>query len=259
MIVIEQALLLFSEERLSSMFVSRDTNYSDHVESDQASSTSTDGSGSGSSSNVTAIIIGVVVGGVAAIAITAGILFFLYKKRRWDRIRRREEQLLAYHIQAGWKAEDAELATMAGRPSSSLSIYRAHSADINDRPPAYQTLHVPVYDPSRYRNIDIPPAVQFSARQAQSQPVDNASVRASSHLRNQPVSHLNDDSPLPQLLQPPRLSFLGHSPESTRDSIQSDSLFQATVVPADSSTLDQTPRPPRRPKPVLSRLITNLN
>ncbi|KAF7122445.1 hypothetical protein CNMCM5793_000470 [Aspergillus hiratsukae] len=130
------------------MFLSRDTDYSGHVESDHASSTSTDGSGSGSSSNVTAIIIGVVVGGVAAIAITAGILFFLYKKRRWDRIRRREEQLLSYHTQAGWKADDAELATMAGRPSSSLSAYRAHSADINDRPPAYQTLHVPVYDPS---------------------------------------------------------------------------------------------------------------
>ncbi|EDP50219.1 conserved hypothetical protein [Aspergillus fumigatus A1163] len=30
---------------------------------------------------------------------------------------------------------------MRGRPSSSLSIYRAHSADINDQPPAYQILH----------------------------------------------------------------------------------------------------------------------
>ncbi|RHZ72900.1 hypothetical protein CDV55_101459 [Aspergillus turcosus] len=242
------------------MFLSRDTDYSGHVETDPASSTSTNGSGSGSSSNVTAIIIGVVVGGVAAIAITAGILFFLYKKRRWDRIRRREEQLLAYHTQAGWKADDAELATMPGRPSSSFSFYRAHSADINDRPPAYQTLHVPVYDPSRYRNIDIPPAAQFSAmRQAQFQPDDNASGRVPSQLRNQPVPRLNDNSPLPQLLQPPRPSFLEVSPDSTRDSIQSDSLFQATVVPADSSTLDQTPRPPRRPKPVLSRLITNLN
>jgi hypothetical protein len=149
---------------------------------------------------------------------------------------------------------------MAGRPSSSFSFYRAHSADINDRPPAYQSVHVPVYDPSRYRNIDIPPAVQFSAmRQAQFQPADNASGGVSSHLRNQPVSHLNNDSSLPQLLQPPRPSFLGPSPDSTRDSIQSDSLFQATVVPADSSTLDQIPRQPRRPKPVLSRLITNLN
>ncbi|RHZ62785.1 uncharacterized protein CDV56_106830 [Aspergillus thermomutatus] len=242
------------------MVLSRDTTYSGHVESDHASSTPTDGSGSGSSNNVTSIIIGVVVGGVAAIAITAGILFFLYKKRRWDRIHRREEQLLAYHIQAGLKADDAELATMPGRPSSSLSIYRAHSDDINDQPPAYQTLHVPVYDPSRYRDIDIPPAVKLAAmRQPPLQPVDNASVRVSSQLRNQPVPHLNDDSPLPQLLQPPAPSFLGPSPDSTRDSIQSDSLFQANVVPVDSSTLEQMPRPPRRPKPVLSRLITNLN
>ncbi|KAF4244951.1 hypothetical protein CNMCM8980_009905 [Aspergillus fumigatiaffinis] len=242
------------------MVISRDTSYSGHVESDHASSTSTDGSGSGSSSNVTAIIIGVVVGGVAAIAITAGILFFLHKKRRWDRIHRREEQLLEYHIQAGWKAEDAELATMRGRPSSSLSIYRAHSDDISDRPPAYQTLHVPVYDPSRYRDIDVPPAVQFSAiRQPPLQPIDNAPARVSSQLRNQPVSHPNDDSPLPQLLQPPGPLFLGTSPDSTRDSIQSDSLFQATAAPAESSTLDRTARLPRRPKPVLSRLITNLN
>ncbi|EAW25284.1 uncharacterized protein NFIA_107760 [Aspergillus fischeri NRRL 181] len=242
------------------MVISRDTNYSGHVESDHASSTSTDGSGSGSSSNVTAIIIGVVVGGVAAIAITAGILFFLYKKRRWDRIRRREEQLLEYDIQAGLKSEDAELATMRGRPSSSLSVYRAHSDDISDRPPAYQTLHVPVYDPSRYRDINVPPAVQFSAmRQPPLQPADNAPARVSSQFRNQPVSHPNDDSPLPQLLQPPGPVFRGTSPDSTRDSIQSDSLFQATVAPADSSTLDRTARLPRRPKPVLSRLITNLN
>ncbi|KAH1436000.1 hypothetical protein KXX32_007464 [Aspergillus fumigatus] len=236
------------------MVISRDTNYSSHVESDHASLTSTDDPGPGSSSNVTAIIIGVVVGGVVAIAITAGILFFLHKKRRWDRIRRREEQLLQYHIQAGLKSEDAELATMRGRPSSSLSIYRAHSADINDQPPAYQTLHVPVYDPSRYRYIDVPPAVQFSSmRQPPFQPVDNAPARVSSQLRNQPVS------PLPQLLQPPGPVFLGTSPDSTRDSIQSDSPFQATLAPADSSTLDRTARLPRRPKPVLSRLITDLN
>ncbi|GFF28114.1 hypothetical protein IFM46972_02259 [Aspergillus udagawae] len=242
------------------MVISRDTNDSGHVESDHASSTSTDSPGSGSSNNVTSIIIGVVVGGVAAIAITAGILFFLYKKRRWDRIRRHEEQLLEYHIQAGLKADDAELGTMRGRPSSSLSMYRAHSDDISDRPPAYQTLHVPVYDPSRYRDIDITPTMQFSTmRQPPLQPVDNAHVRVPPQLRDQLVSHLNDDSPLPQLLQPPGRSFLGTSPDSTRDSIQSDGLFQATVVPADSSTLDQTARLPRRPKPVLSRLITNLN
>jgi hypothetical protein len=149
---------------------------------------------------------------------------------------------------------------MRGRPSSSLSMYRAHSDDISDRPPAYQTLHVPVYDPSRYRDIDITPTVQFSTmRQQPLQPVDNAPVRVPPQLRDQLVSHLNDDSPLPQLLQPPGPSFLGTSPDSTRDSIQSDGLFQATVVPADSSTLDQTARLPRRPKPVLSRLITNLN
>jgi hypothetical protein len=195
-----------------------------------------------------------------SVSVTAGILFFLHKKRRWDRIHRREEQLLEYHIQAGWKAEDAELATMRGRPSSSLSIYRAHSDDISDRPPAYQTLHVPVYDPSRYRDIDVPPAVQFSAiRQPPLQPIDNAPARVSSQLRNQPVSRPNDDSPLPQLLQPPGPLFLGTSPDSTRDSIQSDSLFQATAAPAESSTLDRTARLPRRPKPVLSRLITNLN
>ncbi|KAL2861770.1 hypothetical protein BJX68DRAFT_11652 [Aspergillus pseudodeflectus] len=55
----------------------------------------------GSSSKTTSIIIGVVVGGVAAIAITAGIMFFFIKKRKWDKIRQCEERLIDYQLATG--------------------------------------------------------------------------------------------------------------------------------------------------------------
>ncbi|KAL4922492.1 hypothetical protein BDW62DRAFT_172637 [Aspergillus aurantiobrunneus] len=59
----------------------------------------------GSSNKTTQVIIGVVVGGVAAIAITAGIIFFLIKKRKWDRLRQCEERLIDYQLTTGYSSK----------------------------------------------------------------------------------------------------------------------------------------------------------
>ncbi|KAL5342800.1 hypothetical protein BJX70DRAFT_355780 [Aspergillus crustosus] len=61
--------------------------------------------GDSGNNKTTQIIIGVVVGGVAAIAITAGIIFFLVKKRKWDRIRKCEERLIDYQLATGYSSK----------------------------------------------------------------------------------------------------------------------------------------------------------
>ncbi|KAL4891008.1 hypothetical protein BDV59DRAFT_203997 [Aspergillus ambiguus] len=84
------------------------------------------------------IIIGVVVGGVATIAISAdaagpvtvGIFFILLKKRKWDRIRRYEEQLLV--MRASSSAEYNKAQTVTPEPYSTAS-QRPVSINISKR------------------------------------------------------------------------------------------------------------------------------
>ncbi|KAB8070168.1 hypothetical protein BDV29DRAFT_194313 [Aspergillus leporis] len=132
-----------------------------------------------SDSSTNQIIIGTVLGAVAAIAITAGVLFFLLKKRRWDRVRRYEEEMLVMHASMGYKPGDAAMGPP--RPSSSMLSYNQYqpqeSTHTHPRgrlsgdtpPPAYTT--IPAYDPSRYHAISqLPPTVKIN-RPTQVNPV----------------------------------------------------------------------------------------
>ncbi|PLB54599.1 hypothetical protein P170DRAFT_432227 [Aspergillus steynii IBT 23096] len=253
-----------------------------HIRYEDPESTDTSSSSNASRDR---IIIGVVVGGVAAIAITAGILFVLLKKRKWDRIRRYEERVLAAHAADGtsghgYKAYgfapgDLELGDT--RASSSLSWtyggapqsleqnpgpgpepgqhqnqsqsqrQRRESHDSVSPPPAYQPL--PVYDPSRYSGIGIstlPAAVKPSWKKGSSR--GSLSMSGSGSGAN---PHRNSTTYIGGLDLPSdqRGGSLGRaSPEGPR-SMESE---------GGEASSGQGVRGPRRPKPVLSRLITNL-
>ncbi|BAE59231.1 unnamed protein product [Aspergillus oryzae RIB40] len=133
------------------------------------------------------IIIGVVLGCVAAIAITAGILFFLLKKRRWDRIRQYEEDMLVMQAPMGYTPQGCPSGSQGierPRPYSSMYSYsqpreqnHTHPRGRLSRdtpPPAYTT--IPAYDPSKYQAISqLPPSVKIN-RPTQVDPVEMASI-----------------------------------------------------------------------------------
>ncbi|CBF85424.1 uncharacterized protein ANIA_01716 [Aspergillus nidulans FGSC A4] len=109
------------------------------------SRTTADYTGSGSDSvqhgpsdKTTRIVVGVVVGGVAAIAITAGIIFFFMKKRKWDRIRQCEERLIDYQLTTGYSSK---LQSRSVTPEDYLSM-------VTSSPPAASTVTTYAYDPS---------------------------------------------------------------------------------------------------------------
>ncbi|KAI9042644.1 mannose-6-phosphate isomerase [Aspergillus affinis] len=260
-----------------------DAFHHNHVRSDDYEST--DSSSSSSNTSRDRIIIGVVVGGVAAMAITAGILFVLFKKRKWDRIRRYEERVLAAHTTEGtsghgYKAYgfalgDLELGdtrassslswTYGGAPQSpeqeesgqhqSQSQHQRQGQGHRERreshdsspPPAYQPL--PVYDPSRYSGIGIsrlPAAVKPSWMMGSR---GSMAMSGSGSDRDQHRHSTTYIGGLDQSLdQRARSSLSRSSPEGSR-SFESEERETLT---------GQGGRGPRRPKPVLSRLITNL-
>ncbi|KAE8352606.1 hypothetical protein BDV28DRAFT_134796 [Aspergillus coremiiformis] len=203
------------------------------------------------------IIIGVVLGCVAVIAITAGILFILFKKRRWDHIRRHEEGMLAMHTSMGYKPEEclSSNPTM-GRPRPYSSFYSYSQPQDQNRihprgrqsgdtpPPAYTTL--PAYDPSRYHAISqLPPTVKVH-RPTQVNPVSTFETRPFSFIRGV-------EQPYTGPAEMQRSSFLAHQRDPSSESSQSMDSDKTTNF---SRPLEGS-QSLRRPKPVLSRLVTN--
>ncbi|EYE99726.1 uncharacterized protein EURHEDRAFT_27652 [Aspergillus ruber CBS 135680] len=188
-------------------------------------------------------IIGAVVGGVAVIAITAGILFFLIKKHRWDQIRQREKALLALHAPPpAYDSSDTSNSSRSSRkpfPSpllppvpvptparpASVSIptsYQCHvSRDIEEQLPAYDAPSIPVYDPSRYQ-------------QQQQQPFRPTSTVT---LNSGPLHYFTGDTLYRQRSSQLSVPFQGH-----RHTIQSvpalyiGSQESGTGVPASNSS-----------------------
>ncbi|KAE8382941.1 hypothetical protein BDV26DRAFT_195563 [Aspergillus bertholletiae] len=197
------------------------------------------------------IIVGVVLGCVAVIAITAGILFILFKKRRWDRIRQYEESMLAMHAPIGYPGDYQGMERP--RPYSSMYSYSRPQEQPRGTlagespPPAYTT--IPAYDPSRYHAISQLPPTKKISRPTQVDPVAKVEERPFSFIRGV------------------EQQYTGPS-ESHRSSSQAEqrglSLESSRSMDSDSSTTNFS-RPLdgvqslRRPKPVLSRLVTNFN
>ncbi|KAL4770431.1 hypothetical protein BDW60DRAFT_78833 [Aspergillus nidulans var. acristatus] len=300
------------------------------------SRTTADYTGSGSDSEqhgpsdkTTRIVVGVVVGGVAAIAITAGIIFFFMKKRKWDRIRQCEERLIDYQLATGYSSKlqsrsvtpEDYLSMVASSPpaASTATTYaydpsavaagqgqgqghgqgngsgsraRGMSAPASTTlsnsvasvspeapPPAYQSLH-PRYDPSRYSQISTRFSSSFDIPRSSTSTFGNGNGNAAAATpATGGYSVLGVQGHNPSLgveqqqgLQYPQYQY-HPGPRPVANWPSSSSAVPTTttgtaassapnIAPASTrgsrSQSESGERGPRRPRPVLSRLITNL-
>lgn len=228
-------------------------------------------------------------------SVTAGILALIFKKRKWDHIRRREEALLALHAPPTYDSSSDNNNTttttttttdngdrwtstsLPGRkvhPSSPIpSVQYQVSRDIEEQPPAYETHAIPVYDPSRYHQQQQHYHNQHHFRPASALTINSGYLH---HLTNDPA---HAPRPSSQLSAPFRgyrhtmqggLEGAGIRSSSARGQDHRQErravsrLNSSSSVPVDmndTSSNNNGPgtgtRPPRKPKPVLSRLITN--
>ncbi|RDW81391.1 uncharacterized protein DSM5745_04948 [Aspergillus mulundensis] len=319
----------------------------------------------GPSDKTTRIIVGVVVGGVAAIAsasllyltytptrrvtytlrglerlmsvccaVTAGIIFFFMKKRKWDRIRQCEERLIDYQLATGYSSKahsrsatpEDYLSMMAqsppptsttapnmyaydtsagavgqghgqghvqgqGQGQRSGSRARGMSAPASTTlsistvspeapPPAYQSLH-PRYDPSRYSQISTRFSSSFEIPRSSTGTFGTGSgagpAGSASSVSGVQSYNLNPSlgTQYPQYQYQPGgtasasasgsgsvsnwLSSTTSVPTSTTGTTTTVSAGpNGTSTRGSRSRSESGERGPRRPRPVLSRLITNL-
>ncbi|KAL2818784.1 hypothetical protein BDW59DRAFT_151830 [Aspergillus cavernicola] len=264
---------------------------------------------SGSSDKTTAIIIGVVIGGVAAIAITAGIIFFLIKKRKWDRIRQCEERLLDYQLATGYSSKmgsrsvtpedhlnmmasqqprtstttttttttypysstynpsDPQASESGNRPGSrargmsapASTTLQSHSQSSAPEapPPAYQTLHQR-YDPSQYSRM----SSSFEFPRSSTSTIGNGNPSRSTGGLSISVPGHNHNPTGGSSLSPPEPStYHQYQPWSSRvrsATTPSGSNNASARGSGSGSGSDSERLNPQRPRPVLSRIITNL-
>ncbi|BCS20968.1 uncharacterized protein APUU_21400A [Aspergillus puulaauensis] len=269
--------------------------------------------------------------------VTAGIIFFLIKKRKWDRIKQCEERLIDYQLTPGTGTgyssklnsrsvtpEDyqvyypmtspppptsttaatapaayphypqaptqAQTGGQQDRPalghrtrgmsapaSTTLSTLttgqpqpqaqtRAQHLTPESPPPAYQTLHAR-YDPSRYSQISARFSSAFDGPRSSSSTVGNPNrntrgYTVSGMLPTTPESSswFQQQQQQSYQYQPgPAVSGSGSGPASTWTS-SSGAVTTTASSSSNSASRESTSeeRGPRRPRPVLSRLITNL-
>lgn len=265
---------------------------------------------------------------IFGLPVTAGIIFFLIKKRKWDRIKQCEERLIDYQLTPGTGTgyssklnsrsvtpEDYQVyypMTSPPPPTSTTAAtapaaYPYPQAQAQDRPalghrtrgmsapasttlstlttgqpqpqpqtraqhltpesppPAYQTLHAR-YDPSRYSQISARFSSAFDGPRSSSSTAGNPNrntrgYTVSGMLPTTPESSswFQQQQQAYQYQPGPAVSGSGSGPASTWTS---SSGAVTTTAPSSSnnnpreSTSEE--RGPRRPRPVLSRLITNL-
>ncbi|KAL2836578.1 hypothetical protein BJY01DRAFT_54931 [Aspergillus pseudoustus] len=281
----------------------------------------------GSGDNTTAVIIGAVVGGVAAIAITAGIIFFFVKKRRWDRIRQCEERLIDYQLATGYSSKlqsrsvtpedhqlymnmlaaqqqqqtsttttpypyspvnglsDPRMAALGGQGTGAVTGMRARGmsapASTTPRqgpspevpPPAYQSLH-PRYDPSRYSQMSNRFSSSFDFPRSSTSTNGNSIpgvLPGHGHGQSSSLSFSPPESSTWYQQYQPALAGSGGqlplaSTETTTTTVTAASGSRSNTrlntrsarrSASESGISRETTRGPRRPRPVLSRIITN--
>lgn len=260
--------------------------------------------------------------------VTAGIIFFLIKKRKWDRLKQCEERLIDYQLtsstgcpsklnsrsvtpedyhvyypmaspppptsttaatapaayphyphaqtqtqtQAGGQQDrpalghrtrgmSAPASTILSTLTPGQSQPRGQVVSPESPPPAYQTLHAR-YDPSHYSQVSARFSSSFEGAQSSTSTVGNPNR----NTRGYTVSGMLPTTPessswFQQQQQPYQYQpgpAVGSAPTWT-----SSSGIATTTVSSDSNNTSargstSEERGPRRPRPVLSRLITNL-
>ncbi|KAJ9201103.1 hypothetical protein DTO021D3_8636 [Paecilomyces variotii] len=195
------------------------------------------------------IIIGIVIAVVGVLSISSAALIFIRKKRRWDAIERNHERAREYSIPPAYRYHAQPLLP---RPSYDME-------STSTPPPAYPGL--PPYDPSTYRNQYFTPMGTYNIH-AGNRPGHRRNPSISSHwsfayqpaipLSSGCTSHARPMLPPRSHARPPTVF---HSAEIMRPT----SSFGPNRPASRSDPLPMTGvRGPRKPKPVLPKLITNL-
>ncbi|KAL2002989.1 hypothetical protein VTN02DRAFT_5296 [Thermoascus thermophilus] len=209
------------------------------------------------------IIIGVVVGGAAIIGIILGILFVVRKKRRWDRLKQREEQRMRerHRITPPNAYIDPEAPLLPPRGSQRNgggSNKERASLNNNPSPPPPPYLALPLYNPAAYHRSDHRPVSIESSR---GYPIggswhrSNQSRTSHSYPYQQPIQLSTDLSP------PAPHSQSGNVSDRQTGSPQSDPTSNSVGGDSNNPSAPLTKPeilPPRRPRPVLPKLITRL-
>ncbi|KAJ9294739.1 hypothetical protein DTO271G3_6659 [Paecilomyces variotii] len=198
------------------------------------------------------IIIGIVIAIVGVLSISSAALIFIRKKRRWDAIERNHQRAREYSIPPAYRYHTQPLLP---RPSYDME-------STSTPPPAYPGL--PPYDPSTYRNQYFTPMGTYNNIHAGNRPAahrQNPSISSHWSFAYQPaiplssgcISHDTRPMPPPRSLARPPTVF--HSAEIMRPT----SHLGPNRPASRSDPLPMTGvREPRKPKPVLPKLITNL-
>ncbi|KAL1989234.1 hypothetical protein VTN96DRAFT_3781 [Rasamsonia emersonii] len=236
-------------------------------------------------------IIGVVVGVVVLVAIIAAILFFLAKKRQWDRQAKRYEAMNAYRSSAKYHNARAgryhELSLRQHRRWAGASVVAdsPETSAVKKSPPVEPLL--PVYDPSTYHRHQLSSGYGYGYDRGASFDLSRAPARtrysstipattattttsaaaaaaaAAAMPSNQPHYSDTTTTTTPTAAATTTTSSVAPPPYSshmTNSGSSNGSSETQSPPPAveSGSGSDSGPRPPRRPKPVLARLITDL-
>ncbi|KAH8700171.1 hypothetical protein BGW36DRAFT_123954 [Talaromyces proteolyticus] len=194
------------------------------------------------------IVIGVVVGVVSMGAIAGAVYFFFWKKRKWDEKAERYEVISAYRKSMGERRQhEMSLRTQRRR--------RERRPDIEQGELEISVPQLPKYDPSIFHKQ------QYS--------IDSTRGGLSIDLgRNSYMGHQRNSSQFSGIMHPPPSAAApgratasmdldrGASPTYEGTSHSNPSSPTPMIQPATGSR--GTFKTPKRPKPVLSRLITNL-
>lgn len=210
---------------------------------------------------------------LTGLIVISGVIFFISKKRRWDLLKKREEQRMRERYRLTPTPPNVYVDPEAPLLPRASSTYMHNNNNMNERggssrnpsssppPPPYPAL--PLYNPAAYHHHNhINRARPASIESSRGFPVGSwhrpnpSQASHSSQVGYQEPIQLSSD------LSPPASLSQSHISDRQRGSLQSDPS-NSNLTGGDSSNLS-TPlanpdqRPPRRPKPVLPKLITRL-
>ena len=215
--------------------------------------------------------------------VTAGtIIFFHIRKRKQNHhTTKHDQQLLPLHIPPAYKTNSVMLyPSIPSEQRSSQSYSQPYTQEGRSEPeqlPAYQP-KLPTYDPSKYQNVDRPLPTMEIGRQSIGPSILNPVHYPDPRMSFQPmddrltIRRLSGETSVEFGRRPSGMSsYLGTSSwEQRRPSMQSSDTFRSNGIdrPLSFDESDETPlsrpheeenRRPRRPRPALSRLITNFS
>ncbi|EED16420.1 conserved hypothetical protein [Talaromyces stipitatus ATCC 10500] len=215
----------------------------------------------GGLSKTAQIAIGVVVGTIGLGAIIGGIVFFFRRKKKLDEKIKRYEAINAYH------SAQSDAKQQQGMSLRQQRCQRQRERDVEQGMLEISTLPkdqtrdsvMPKYDPSSFHRH------QYSLDSTRGLSIDMPREPLISHHQRQSSSISNNICissmpPVPRLQKSASKRSKGTMGYNTQSSTENSGQLPNNLSALDqqSSSNNQTLKGPKKPKPALTRLITNL-